>query len=121
MPMFAFICRDGGDKSEARRTHLIEHLRYVESIVDHMVVGGPCPPTAPFDLRQFEASLMVYKAETMSQARELLENDPYYKNKIWDSVETLLFNPVAGTYIGGTTWDIVDGQMIRKANAQTAE
>ena len=112
MPMFAFLCRDGSDKTAARRAHLIEHLQYIESIIDSLVVGGPCPPQRPFDRRQFEASLMVYRAESMSAARELLENDPYFKNNIWDSFDAFNFNPVAGSYVGGKTWNIVDGKVI---------
>ena len=111
MPMYAFICHDGSDKGDLRRVHLIEHLRYIESILDKVVVGGPCPPQRPFDQRQCEASIMIYRAETMGQARELFENDPYFKNKIWDSFDVFNFNPVAGSYVGGKTWEIVDGEV----------
>ncbi|MDX2223887.1 MAG: YciI family protein [Rhodospirillaceae bacterium] len=111
MACFAFICRDGGDKTQARRTHLVEHLNYIESIMDRVLIGGPNPPLRPGDTRQFEGSLMVYRTETMAEARALFENDPYFKNGVWDSFEVLNFNPVAGAAVGGKTWTIVDGQV----------
>lgn len=111
MAYFAFICRDGGDKTGLRRQHLVAHLTYVESVIDRVLIGGPNPPMRPTDTRQFEGSLMVYRADTMAEARALFENDPYFKHGVWDSFEVLNFNPVAGTAVGGKTWDIVDGRV----------
>jgi hypothetical protein len=114
MGIYAFICKDGGDKGAVRRQHLIEHLRYVESVMDSVVVAGPCPPTAPGDARQFAGSIMMYRAKTEAAARALFEGDPYVKNRVWDAVEMMNFTPVAGDYIGGQTWAIVDGKMERR-------
>jgi uncharacterized protein YciI len=112
--IYAFICKDGGDKTQIRRDLLIEHLRYIESVIDKVVVAGPCAPMTPSDVRQFEGSVMMYQADTPAEARSMFERDPYFKNKIWDSYEMMNFSPVAGNYIGGQTWEIVDGKMMRK-------
>jgi uncharacterized protein len=113
MPMYAFVCKDNGDQTERRRELLIEHLRYVESVIDKVVVAGPCPPLTTDDKRQFAGSIMVYQAETPEAARSMFENDPYFRNKIWTGYDMMPFVPVAGQYIGGQTWKIVDGQMLR--------
>ena len=36
---FAFICTDDGNQDEVRARHLIEHLRYVESVLDKISCG----------------------------------------------------------------------------------
>lgn len=109
---FAFICTDDGDQSELRTKHLLEHLRYVESVLDKIVVGGPCPSNQD-DGREFEGSIMVYKADSEDQARSLFEADPYVKNGVWSKVRVMPFVPVAGSLVGGKTWVIEDGEMKR--------
>lgn len=114
MPAFVFICRDGGDKTALRNKHLMEHLAFAEKMSPHILVGGPCQPSKPADGPQFSDSLVILKAENAEAARSMLESDPYFKNKIWDSYEMMSFTPVIGTYIGGKTWDIVEGKVVRK-------
>jgi uncharacterized protein YciI len=113
VPIYAFICRDGGNKTQLRRDLLLDHLRYIDTVLDHVVVAGPCPPVQAGDGRQFEGSIMMYRAETAAAARSMFENDPYFKAKVWDSCEMMVFSPVAGDYIGGRTWQIVDGKVTR--------
>ncbi|MFL2771066.1 MAG: YciI family protein [Rhodospirillaceae bacterium] len=111
---YAFICTDDGDQSELRSKHLIEHLRYVESNLDKVVIAGPCAPSDPKDKRQFQGSIMVYKAETETIARALFEGDPYVKNGVWAKVRMMPFNPVAGVLLGGQTW-VIEGDQARLA------
>lgn len=113
MQIYAFVCKDNGDQTQRRRELLIEHLRYIESVVDKIVVAGPNPPLDPADPRQFAGSIMVYQADSPEAARSMFESDPYFRNKIWSSYEMMPFSPVVGSYIGGKTWDIVNGQVMR--------
>jgi uncharacterized protein YciI len=106
MPVFAFICKDGGDKTKIRRDLLLEHLRYIETVADHIAVAGPCAPRQTSDTRQFEGSIMIYDAPSESAARAIFEGDPYFKNGIWDSYDIMAMNPVVGHYIGGQTWEL---------------
>ena len=112
--IYAFICRDAGDQTERRSALLLEHLRYIETVIDHIVVAGPGLPTAAGDTRQFQGSMMLYRAESMTEAKALFDGDPYARNGIWSSVDVMSFEAVAGAYVGGTTWDIVDGQLVRR-------
>lgn len=108
---FAFICTDDGNQDTVRSEHLIEHLRYVESNLDKVVIAGPCAPSDPDDGRQFQGSIMVYEAETEAEARAMFDGDPYVKNGVWSKVRMMPFKPVAGQMIGGKTWVIEGDEM----------
>ena len=110
---YAFICIDDGDQDQTRSKHLIKHLRYVESVLGKMVVGGPCQPSSADDTRQFQGSIMVYEAGSEAEARALFNGDPYVKNGVWKDVTMLPFTPVAGQLIGGKTWEI-DGETMKR-------
>lgn len=110
---FAFICTDDGDQGEVRTKHLLEHLKYIESVLDKVVIAGPCAPSDENDARQFQASIMVYEAENEAEAQALFDGDPYVKNGVWKKVRVMPFIPVAGQLIGGKTWRIEDDKMVR--------
>lgn len=110
---FAFICTDDGNQDEVRARHLIEHLRYVESVLDKIVIAGPCMPSDDSDDRQFQGSIMVYQADSEAEAQALFDGDPYVKNGVWKKVRVMPFAPVAGQLIGGKTWRIEGDEMIR--------
>ena len=110
---YAFICTDDGDQGETRTKHLLEHLKYIESVLDKVVIAGPCAPSDAADTRQFQASIMVYEADTEEEARALFDGDPYVKNGVWKKVRVMPFTPVAGQMIGGKTWKIEGDTMTR--------
>jgi uncharacterized protein YciI len=110
---FAFICTDNGNQDETRSRHLLEHLRYVESVLDKIVVAGPCAPSDESDERQFQGSIMVYEADSEAEAHALFDGDPYVKNGVWQKVRVMPFTPVAGQMVGGKTWRIEYGRMVR--------
>jgi len=109
--LYAFICHDDGDQTERRRALLLEHLRYIESQVDHIFIAGPSPPMDAGDQRQFQGSMMIYRADSLAAAQAKFDGDPYVRAGIWSSVEVMPFNPVVGAEVGGTTWDIIDGKV----------
>jgi uncharacterized protein YciI len=111
----AYICTDRGDQTETRRRLLLDHLRYVETVADKILVGGPVPPTEPGDTRQFKGSILLYKVGRPEEAAALFNGDPYAKAGIWEKVEVLPFEPALGEVVGGITWQIVDGQIRPKA------
>jgi uncharacterized protein len=110
---YAFICTDDGDQGEVRTRHLLEHLRYIESVLDKVVVAGPCAPSQEDDDRQFQGSIMVYNAASEAEAQALFDADPYVKNGVWKKVRVMPFTPVAGQLIGGKTWRIEGDKMTR--------
>jgi uncharacterized protein YciI len=110
---FVCICTDDGNQDEVRARHLIEHLRYVESVLDKIVIAGPCMPSDDSDDRQYQGSIMVYQADSEVEAQALFDGDPYVKNGVWKKVRVMPFAPVAGKLIGGKTWRIEGDEMIR--------
>ena len=110
---YAFICTDDGDQGEVRTRHLLEHLRYIESVLDKVVVAGPCAPSQEDDDRQFQGSIMVYNAASEAEAQALFDADPYVKNGVWKKVRVMPFTQVAGQLIGGKTWRIEGDKMTR--------
>ena len=111
MPAFLFFAYDGGDKSALRTQHLITHLNYAESMYKNIMIGGP---VFPLGSKEMDRSLIMLDAPDADAARSMVESDPYFKNKIWDRYEMMAFSPVIGTLLGGKTWDIVDGKVVRK-------
>tara|TARA_B100001094_G_C18138967_1_gene776748 strand:- start:870 stop:1217 length:348 start_codon:yes stop_codon:yes gene_type:complete len=110
---YVFICLDDGDQSSARQKYLMAHLRYIETKLDKVVLAGPCSPLEKGDRREYQGSIMIYDANTELEARAMFEGDPYAKNGVWSSVKVLPFSAVAGSLIGGKTWQI-DGNDIKR-------
>ena len=101
---YAFFCKDGGDKTQLRNEHAKAHLDHVQTVMDRIVLAGPCPPSDADDSRNCEGSLLIFEADTPEEAWELFNSDPYAKVGIWDDVQMMAFNPVAGSLIGGKAW-----------------
>jgi len=115
MAVFLFLAKDGGNKTHLRNVHLLEHLTFAESMYANILVGGPCfAADGSTPAGQFDRSLVMLQATNADEARSMFESDPYFKNKIWDSYEMIAFTPVIGTYLGGKTWDLIDGKVVRK-------
>ena len=49
-------------------------------------------------------SCFIYHTDDEAEARELLENDPYYTAGIYDQIECHQFLGAAGTWVGGKIW-----------------
>ncbi|MBL8631266.1 MAG: hypothetical protein JNM81_16650 [Rhodospirillaceae bacterium] len=112
MPAFLFTAKDVPNSAELRTKYLIEHLTFAESMYANILVGGPCFQTATPNV--MDRSLVLLEAPDADAARSMFESDPYFKNKIWASYEMMAFTPVIGTYLGGKSWDLVNGKVVRK-------
>ena len=69
-----------GDKSEAVRDTLPKHLAYQreQEIAGRLVLAGPMLDESGEQM--IGAGLIVYRAPTMSDAREIADNDPMHKS-----------------------------------------
>lgn len=97
---YAIITRDRPGAQATRMEKLREHLAHVEEHMDSLAVAGPLRDEAG----AFTGSLLVVKAESEAEARELLKSDPYFKADIWSDIEVRAFNAAAGEWVGGKTW-----------------
>jgi len=100
MPYICY-CKDHPGVRQLRQKHTPAHLDYVETILDRILVAGPLIDTQSGD---YNASFLVYQAETQQEALKLLHDDPYYIAGIFAEVHCQQFLPAAGTWIGGKIW-----------------
>jgi len=98
---YVVVCRDGPNAATARAAQTQAHLRYIETVLGDLNVAGPL-----FDAsgRETVGSLYVLQTRSLARAREIIENDPFYKAGAFASVEYFPHLPAAGRYIGGTIW-----------------
>ena len=100
MPHIAY-CTDRKDLGDQRQTALADHLAYIETILDRIAVAGP---VASGPDGSTEASCFIYHTDDREEARQLLENDPYFKAGVYGEVVLSSFTPAAGSWIGGKIW-----------------
>ena len=94
-------CRDGAKGTELRAAHTAEHLAYIEQVMGDLNVAGPL-----FDEsgKSVIGSMYCLHTQSLARAREIIENDPYFKAGVFESVEYTPHMPAAGKFIGGKTW-----------------
>ena len=95
------FCNDRPGSLTKRRAATAEHLEYIETIMQHILVAGPLTGE---DTDDFIASCFVYDTDDARLAERLLHNDPYFKAGIYAHVSFHRFRPAAGAWIGGKTW-----------------
>jgi len=98
--LFAFYCRDGENAPVLRERLLQEHLDHVERNIERYAVAGPLKR----DHRSV-GSLLVIAAHNKGEARTFFETDPYFGVGVWQEIEVEEFTAVAGTWVGGATWN----------------
>lgn len=100
MPYICY-CKDHPESTTLRVEHKPPHLRYIESILDHILVAGPLYDSAS---KEQNGSFYVFDVDTEEEVRAFLQNDPYHNAGIFTEVTLQPFQPVAGTWVGGKTW-----------------
>ncbi|MBK6598748.1 MAG: YciI family protein [Proteobacteria bacterium] len=95
------LCFDGANGERARAAATVDHLKYVEAILHEINVAGPL-----FDPSGMQTigSLYVLQTTDETEARQIVENDPYFKAGAFAEVRYQRFLPAAGHYIGGKIW-----------------
>ena len=98
---FVVLCRDTVNGPAIRAAHTRDHLAYIETVMGELNVAGPL-----FDDtgKQVIGSMYCLHTPSLSRAREIIENDPYFKAGVFESLEYLPHMPAAGKFIGGKTW-----------------
>lgn len=95
------ICRDGPNGTAARAVATAAHLSYVETILDEINVAGPLYDDSG---TRSVGSLYCLKTKSAARAREIIENDPFFKAGVFATVEYFPHLPAAGVYLGGKVW-----------------
>ncbi|MCO5152338.1 MULTISPECIES: YciI-like protein [unclassified Shinella] len=87
---FAFLCQDKPGALQVRLDTRPDHLAYLNGLNS----DGKLAFAGPFlgDDGKPTGSLVVVKAETIEEARQIAENDPYAKAGLFASVEVKAWN-----------------------------
>lgn len=100
MPHFAIIAHDVPDSAVLRDAHRAAHFVQVERIMDKVAIAGPLKDAEG----RIIGSLIVLDVADASEARSLLEADPYFAAGVWARIEVHPFLAAAGAWIGGKIW-----------------
>ncbi len=88
--LFAFICADKPGALQVRLDTRPEHVAYL----NELNASGKLAFAGPFlgDDGKPTGSLVAVKTETIEEARQIAENDPYAKAGLFSSVEVKAWN-----------------------------
>ena len=81
---YALICTDKPESLAIRNAHRPEHLAYLESLGESLVLAGPF--TAP-DGATMNGSLIVVEAASLDAARKIAAGDPFAKAGLFANVD----------------------------------
>jgi uncharacterized protein YciI len=98
---FVVLCFDGPNAPGLRAAATAAHLSYIDTVLDEINVAGPLYDET--GLLSY-GSLYVLRTTSARRAREIVENDPYYKAGVFIDVRYQRFLPAAGHYVGGKIW-----------------
>ena len=82
--IYALICTDKPDSLAIRKANRPEHLAYIESLGETVVLAGPF--TEP-DGATMNGSLVVVEAASLDAARKIAAGDPYAKTGLFAHVD----------------------------------
>jgi hypothetical protein len=82
--LYAVICTDKPDSLGIRKANRPEHVEYLQSLDDRLVLAGPF--TEP-DGETMNGSLIVIEAASLQAAKEIAAGDPFAKAGLFASVE----------------------------------
>jgi uncharacterized protein YciI len=98
--LFAAIIKDAADTDAARTELRQPHLDHIAASVPHLSLAGPLVDDAGTAI----GSLLVVKADSAEDARELVQRDPFYAAGVWAQIDIIEFKAAAGEWVGGITW-----------------
>lgn len=91
----AVYCTDAEGSGPLRKEHMEAHLAHIKSISDKLMLAGPCPPDAE---NERGASFLVLEAESIAEARRIMESDPFSTAGVWNSIAVREFKASAGQW-----------------------
>ena len=82
--LYALICTDKPGSLAIRKTNRPEHVAYLESLGDALVLAGPFTEA---DGETSNGSLIIIEAASLQAAKEIAAGDPFAKASLFASVE----------------------------------
>ncbi|MCB9992385.1 MAG: hypothetical protein H6873_01875 [Hyphomicrobiaceae bacterium] len=81
--LYALICTDRADGLDTRKATRPDHLAFLESLGDDMLLAGPFSDSEG----RSNGSLVVIRAETLEAAEAIAALDPYARAGLFEKVE----------------------------------
>lgn len=95
--LYAIICFDRDDSSEARLKNRPDHVAYLESVDQtKLKLAGPLTSADPEP--QPRGSLFLYEADDVEEARAFAAGDPYNKGGVFAEVHVLPWTAARGDW-----------------------
>ena len=104
-PCFLVICRDGPGSAGPRGEFLKGHLDHVEEHWERYVTAGPIREPGA---EQLVGSVFLVLADSLEDAKALMEGDPYVTCGMYETIEYKEFTNSVGRFIGGKIWESAD-------------
>src|SRR5512136_3130395 len=82
--LYALICTDKPNSLAVRRAKRPEHVEYLQSLGDTLVLAGPFTEA---DGETINGSLIVIEATSLQVAKDIAAGDPFAKVGLFASVE----------------------------------
>lgn len=89
--LYAVYLQDVENTKAQRMALLTEHMEHIGRHLAKFRLGGPLMTQ---DASGFFGSLLLVEAESDSEIREMVEQDPYFKAGIWREMHIQPFNAV---------------------------
>lgn len=86
--LYAIICNDKPNSLQLRMDTRSTHLEYLDGLGDALTLAGPFLDAEG----KPNGSLVVVEAESLEQAKEIAENDPYAKAGLFASSDVRPWN-----------------------------
>ncbi|XQW83563.1 YciI family protein [Thalassotalea piscium] len=96
-----FHCYDKNNQQAKRNDALVPHLAWVEINMESIKVAGPLLQE---ETKNIIGSLYIIEADNIDNAKQIFQDDPYFKADIWQQIVTTEFKDYAGTWVGGKNW-----------------
>ena len=92
---YAIICKDVENSLPLRKLHRKAHLKRLKPLIEagRVFVAGP-HPIDDSGSEGFSGSLLVVKFESLAQAKQWIEADPYVLNGVYAAVSVKPFTVV---------------------------
>lgn len=98
---FLVTAEDAAGSAPLRSEHLSGHLHHVEKNWQRYVTAGPIREPGGDAL---VGSVFLVLADTLEDAKALMNGDPYITCGMYASVTYKEFTNAVGQYLGGKTW-----------------
>jgi uncharacterized protein YciI len=80
--LFALVALDRPNSVDRRMAIRPEHLKHLDTLGEQLVLAGPFLN----DKEEGVGSIVIIEAETLDEARELFNRDPFVRENLFDQV-----------------------------------